>query len=89
MSKRLGPSVAYYRPCPGCPPPLAQVLGPRLTWRITQHPIFGAWNLGNAIVANLAVWGQLAAWSLLAAAAAHVRAQARARAAAAAKRKVD
>lgn len=50
----------------------SQVLGPRRTWRILQHPIFGSWDLGNIIVGNLAVWAQAAA-ALLAVAVAVAR----------------
>ncbi|KAL4428533.1 hypothetical protein ABPG75_002622 [Micractinium tetrahymenae] len=39
--------------------PLA--LGPRLTWRINRHPLFGAWDMGNILLGNLAGWGELAA----------------------------
>lgn len=65
----------------------AQVLGPRLTWRITQHPIFGSWDMGNIIVGNLAVWGQAAA--ALLAATAFARRRRRVRLAAAAKCKCE
>ncbi|KAL4428530.1 hypothetical protein ABPG75_002619 [Micractinium tetrahymenae] len=47
---------------------LYKALGPQLTWRINRHPLFGAWDMGNIVLGNLAVWGQLAVVVAMAAA---------------------